>query len=64
MGTAVAAMLVNTALAAGSVAIAALTGLQIVWLRRPPVPAKVLGLRQLFLGLAVVAATTWGVVAS
>ena len=36
---------------------------QFVWSRRPPVPAKTLGLRQLFLGLAVVGITATGVLA-
>jgi hypothetical protein len=31
------------------------------WVRRPPIPAKQLGLRQMAIGLAVVAVTAVGV---
>lgn len=62
-GVAVAAVAVavEPAVAAGAIAVALLAVAQAVWVRRPPVPAKVLGLRQLALGLAVVAITTAGV---
>jgi hypothetical protein len=46
---------------AGAIAVVALAGAQLVWVRRPPVPAKTLGLRQLALGLTVVAITALGV---
>jgi hypothetical protein len=60
---AAAAVLVDHRLAAGAVAVAALAAAQAVWLRRPPVAAKVLGLRQLLLGLVVVAVAAAGVAA-
>jgi hypothetical protein len=58
---AVAAAVVEGSLVAGALAVLTLACLQLVWTRRPPVPAKVLGLRQLFLGLAVVAVAAAGV---
>ena len=49
----------------GSIAVAAIVVLHLVWVRRSPVPpAKVLGLRQMALGFALVAATALGVHAS
>jgi hypothetical protein len=62
-GVAVAAVGVEPAVGAGAVAVGAVLIAQVIWVRRPPVPAKVLGLRQLFLGLAIVAVTAAGVVA-
>ena len=59
-GTAVA---VDRSVAAGAVAVAALLVAQLVWARRSPVPAKVLGLRQLVAGVAVVVVTAAGVLA-
>jgi hypothetical protein len=47
--------------ALGAAAVWALAAAQLVWIRRPPVPAKALGVCQLVLGLAVVAATATGV---
>jgi hypothetical protein len=58
---AAAAVVVDTRLAAGFVAIVLLAGVQTVWVRRPPVPAKVLGVRQMLLGVAVVLVTAAGV---
>jgi hypothetical protein len=58
---AVAAVVVDGSLVAGALAVLTLACLQLVWVRRPPVPAKVLGLRQLFLGLAVVGVAAAGV---
>lgn len=47
---------------AGSIAVAVIVVLHLVWVRRSPVPpAKVLGLRQMALGFALVAATAIGV---
>jgi hypothetical protein len=57
------AVSIDRSVALGALAIVALVVAQLVWVRRPPVPAKVLGLRQLFLGLGVVALTAWGVAA-
>ena len=56
------AIAVESALLAGAAAVFALAVAQVVWVRRPPVPAKVVGLRQLGLGLAIVAITAVGVV--
>ena len=63
LAVALGAIAVDPAVAAGAVAVAALAVAQFVWSRRPPVPAKTLGLRQLFLGLAVVGVTAAGVLA-
>jgi hypothetical protein len=46
---------------AGAIAVVALACAQLVWVRRPPIPAKRLGLRLLFLGLAIVGITAAGV---
>jgi hypothetical protein len=56
------AAVVERAYALGAGAVVALAVAQVVGVRRPPVPAKVLGLRQMAAGLAVVlaaAAGTW-----
>jgi hypothetical protein len=58
---AVVAVSIDASVALGALAVAALLAAQLLWVRRPPVPPKVLGLRQLFLGLAVVAITALGV---
>lgn len=60
---AAAAVVVDTRLAVGAVAVAALAALQTMWLGRTAVPAKVLGLRQLMLGPVLVAMTAVGVLA-
>jgi len=60
---AAAAVAVDRSLLAGAAAVVALAIAQIVWSRRPPVPAKVLGLGQLGLGVAVVIVTAAGVLA-
>jgi hypothetical protein len=60
----VAAVVVDAAVLAGAVAVAALLVAQVRWVRAPAVPAKVLGLRQLVLGLAVVVITALGVLAA
>ena len=59
----VAAVMLDTRLVAGLVALAVVASVDLVGARRPPPPAVVLGLRQLALGLAVVAATAAGVIA-
>ena len=61
---ALAAVAADMRLVAGAAAVLTVATLQAWWVRRPPVPAKVLGIRQLALGLAVVAATATGVIAS
>jgi hypothetical protein len=63
VGVAGVAVAADAAVAAGAVAVAVLAIAQVVWVRRPPVPAKVLGIRQLCLGLAVVLITAIGVLA-
>jgi hypothetical protein len=40
--------------------VAALAGAQAIWVRRPPEPAKTLGIRQLLAGLAIVFVTAIG----
>jgi hypothetical protein len=60
---AAAAVVVDRALLAGALAVVALVLAQLVWTRRSAVPAKTLGLRQLILGLAVVAVAAAGVLA-
>lgn len=61
---ALAAVATDARLAAGAAAVLVVATLQAWWVRRPPVPAKVLGIRQLALGLGVVAATAAGVLVS
>jgi hypothetical protein len=41
-----------------------LTVVQVGWVRRPPIAAKVLGIWQMVLGVALVAVTAAGVLAS
>jgi hypothetical protein len=60
-GMALAAAALAPEAAAGTVFVVALTALQAGWARRPPVPARTLGFRQLFLGLALVLVTAAGV---
>lgn len=57
----VVAVVADDRFAAGAIGLAVIALLHAVWLRRPPVPAKVLGLRQMALGLALVAVTSTGV---
>lgn len=64
VAVAVAAVAVDGQLLAGAIGVIALCGAQLVWSRRPPIPAKVLGLRQMALGLALVAVTATGVIAT
>ena len=61
---ALAAVALDRAALAGAVFVLGVTVLQSRWVRRPPVPAKVLGFRQLGLGLALVAVTAAGVIAT
>lgn len=61
MLTAAAATAVTVSILAGALAVAALSVAHVVWVRRPPVPAKVLGVRQLLLGFTIVAITALGV---
>ena len=60
---AVAAMAVvaDRRLLAGLIGLVVLTVMQSVWVRRAPIPAKQIGLRQMAIGLALVAVTTAGV---
>lgn len=55
------AIALDGALAAGLGWLVLLAALQIVWVRRPPTAAKVLGMRQLALGVGLVLATSAGV---
>ena len=58
---AVAAVAVDTDLLAGAIGVVVLAVLQLWWVRRPPIPARRLGLTQLGLGLALVVVTAAGV---
>ncbi len=60
----VVAALVDDRVLAGLAGLVALGCLQIVWVRRRPVAAKVLGLRQMALGLGLVGVTAVGVLVS
>jgi YwiC-like protein len=64
VAVAVAAVLVDDRLVPGAVAVAALSALQAAVVRRPPVPAKVLGVGELVAGLVVVVAAAGGVAAA
>ena len=58
---ALSAVAVERQVAAGAAAVLALVVAQVVWSRRPVPPARALGMRQLVLGLIVVAITALGV---
>ena len=60
VGAAMVATWVEPSLLAGSLALVGLVVIQRATLRRPPRPAKVLGLRQMILGFGVVGATAVG----
>ena len=61
---AVSSVVLDRSLAAGAVAVAGVVVVQRVWGRRPVPRPVVVGMRQLGLGLAVVAATAIGVLAA
>jgi hypothetical protein len=58
---ALASVAVSPAVAAGAGAVLGLTALQSRWVRRPPVPARTLGFRQLGFGIGLVLVTAVGV---
>ncbi len=58
------AFVLDRRLAAGLVWVALLAALQTVWVRQAPIPAKQLGLRQMAIGLGLVALTSAGVLLS
>jgi hypothetical protein len=58
---AVVAVVVDHRLVLGAVAVAVVVGCHLGWTRRPPVEAKIIGLREMALGLAIVLATAAGV---
>lgn len=60
LGAAVAAVLLEGSLVVGAVAIVGLVVVQRITLGRPPRPAKILGVRQMILGFAVVGMTAIG----
>jgi hypothetical protein len=60
VSAAIVAAWVSPALVAGSLALVGLVVIQRATLLRPPRPARVLGLRQMILGFAVVGATAVG----
>jgi len=55
------AVIIDRRLLAALVAIVALAVAQSLWVRRAPIPAKQLGVRQMAIGLALVAVTAVGV---
>jgi hypothetical protein len=57
------AVVVDWSVVAGTASVLLLAAAQLAWVRRPVPPVKVLGFRQIALGLAVVAATAAGVLA-
>jgi YwiC-like protein len=61
LGVAAVAVLANHRLVSGFVAVVLSAVVQSVSVRRPPIPAKRLGLRQMAMGLALVAVTAAGV---
>jgi len=61
VGLGVVAVVIDRRLVGGLVALAAMAVVQVVWSRREPVPAKVLGVRQTIVGLAIVLLTAVGV---
>jgi hypothetical protein len=61
--TAVAAAVVHRPVVAGTSAVVLLAAAQLIWVRRPVPPVKVLGVRQMAVGLAIVAVTATGVIA-
>ena len=58
------AVAVDSRLLAALAGIVVLAMLQVWWTRRPPLPARVLGMRQMLLGVALVAVTAVGVLGS
>lgn len=60
----VVAVLVDSRLLSGLAGLVVLSVLQIAWVRRPPIAAKVLGIRQMMLGLGLVAITAIGILAA
>jgi hypothetical protein len=60
VGLAGAAVVVEPSMAAGAIGVALLSSAQFRWARRDPPPIKVLGIRQMALGLALVAVTAAG----
>jgi YwiC-like protein len=63
VATGAVAVLVDDRMLAGLSGLVVLACLQLLWVRRPPVAAKTLGLRQMVLGLALVGVTAIGVLA-
>ena len=54
-------MVLDRRLVGGLGGLVVLAALQVVWVRRPPTVAKVLGLRQMALGISLVLVTAVGV---
>jgi hypothetical protein len=61
VGLAAVAAVVEPSVVVGVVALVVVATLQLVWVRRPPVPARVLGIRQAAVGLSLIVATALGV---
>jgi hypothetical protein len=62
IAVATAAMFADRRLLLGLVGVVVLAVLQIVWVRRPPMPAKSVGMRQMSMGLTLATITALGVV--
>lgn len=62
IGIATVAVIVDRRLLLGLAGVAVLAAAHVVWVRRAPMPAKLLGLRQLGIGVALVFVTAAGVV--
>jgi len=63
LAVAAGAVVADQRLLVGALGVVVLAGAQCVWVRRPPMPAKQIGLRQMGMGLALVAVTAAGVLA-
>ena len=61
LSVATVAVIVHPPILPGAVAVATLAVMQSVWVRRAPIPAKQIGLREMGIGLALVAMTAAGV---
>lgn len=61
VGLATTAAVLDRAVLLGALGVAALAGLQLWWVRRAPPAVKVLGMRQMALGLSLVVVTALGV---
>jgi len=61
VAVAVVAVVVDRRLAAGATVVGVLAVVQSVWVRRAPMPAKRIGVRQMVIGLVLVAVSAVGI---